>query len=97
MNGSSNYAFNIILNEKDDDLVHKLTIKMKENGIEFRRGSAGGGNHLRQPYLKNLFPDGYHNNFPNTEHIHFYGFYIGNFPSLEIQDIKEILDVLNHI
>ena len=25
---------------------------MKLNGIEFRRGNAGGGNQLRQPYLK---------------------------------------------
>ena len=25
---------------------------MKKNKIEFRRGNAGGGNQLRQPYLK---------------------------------------------
>ena len=25
----------------------------KINNIEFRRGNAGGGNQLRQPYLKN--------------------------------------------
>ena len=25
---------------------------MKKNGIEFRRGNAGGGNQMRQPYIK---------------------------------------------
>ncbi len=28
---------------------------LDNNEIEYRRGSAGGGNQLRQPYLKNLF------------------------------------------
>lgn len=97
MEGSSNYAFNVILKEKNPILVKSLMNKMKDNGIEFRRGSAGGGNHLRQPYLRNLFPDGYYKNFPNTDHIHFYGFYIGNFPSLELIEIDEILNVINSI
>ena len=26
--------------------------RLSHNNIEFRRGSAGGGNQLRQPYLK---------------------------------------------
>ena len=27
---------------------------MKKKGIEFRRGNAGGGNQLRQPWLKKI-------------------------------------------
>jgi CDP-6-deoxy-D-xylo-4-hexulose-3-dehydrase len=54
--GSSNYAFNLILNEPDDIFVKNLMQRMREFGIEFRRGSAGGGNQLRQPYLSNKFP-----------------------------------------
>jgi CDP-4-dehydro-6-deoxyglucose reductase, E1 len=27
---------------------------MRDEQIEFRRGSAGGGNQLRQPYLKGI-------------------------------------------
>ena len=46
--GSSNYAFNVIL-KQDDIFVDKLINKLNEAGIEFRRGSAGGGNQLRQP------------------------------------------------
>ena len=50
--GSSNYAFNLILKKKDGDFVKKDDEAFQENGVEFRRGSAGGGNQLRQPYLK---------------------------------------------
>jgi CDP-6-deoxy-D-xylo-4-hexulose-3-dehydrase len=95
MLGSSNYAFNLILNDKDQDFVNKIMSRMKEEGIEFRRGSAGGGNQTRQPYLKNIVPENYHLNFPNTEHIHFYGFYIGNFPSMQLDEVDFITKTLN--
>ena len=95
MLGSSNYAFNLILNDKDQDFVNRIMSRMTEEGIEFRRGSAGGGNQTRQPYLKNFVPDNYHLNFPNTEHIHFYGFYIGNFPSMQLDEVDYITKTLN--
>jgi CDP-6-deoxy-D-xylo-4-hexulose-3-dehydrase len=95
--GASNYAFNLILKEKDEVFVAKLMQKMKEEGIEFRRGSAGGGNQLRQPYLKNIVSEDFHKNFPNTEHVHFYGFYLGNFPSMTIEEVDAITDILNGV
>lgn len=95
--GCSNYAFNLILKKKDKDFVKKLMNKMSNQGIEYRRGSAGGGNQLRQPYLKKIFPKNYYKNFPNTEHIHFYGFYIGNFPDLTVFEIDEILATINAV
>jgi CDP-6-deoxy-D-xylo-4-hexulose-3-dehydrase len=97
LEGMSNYAFNLVLNEEDDNYFIKLMSKMKEEGIEFRRGSAGGGNQLRQPYLKNLFPEGYHLNFPVTDHVHFYGAYIGNFPDLQIPEVKLICKIINKV
>ncbi len=97
LEGCSNYAFNLILNEPDIDFVKILMSKMKENGIEFRRGSAGGGNQIRQPYLKNIVPNNHHLNFPNVEHVHFYGFYIGNFPDLKKEEVLDICKILNSI
>ena len=70
---------------------------MKENGIEFRRGSAGGGNQLRQPYLEKIIPKNFYKKFPKVEHIHFYGFYIGNFPDIKKNEIDNICSVLNNI
>lgn len=97
LEGSSNYAFNLILRQPDDTLVNRLMKGMREAGVEFRRGSAGGGNQLRQPYLKGIVPDGYHRQFPETEHVHFYGFYIGNFPDLKDAEIDELCAILNVI
>ena len=50
--GSSNYAFNLILKDADNYLMERLEKKLSLNEIEFRKGSAGGGNQLRQPYVK---------------------------------------------
>lgn len=97
LEGSSNYAFNLILKDPDDDLVLRLMKKMGDSGIEFRRGSAGGGNQVRQPYLKGIVPDNHHLEFPEVEHVHFYGFYIGNFPDLRDGEIDELCAILNSV
>lgn len=93
--GSSNYAFNLILREPDNGLVERVMAQMRAGGIEFRRGSAGGGNQIRQPYLRGIVPDGHHRDFPETEHVHFYGFYLGNFPDLRDEEIDAICSILN--
>ena len=97
LKGSSNYAFNIVLKYEKKYLVNKLIKTMKLNKIEFRRGSAGGGNQLRQPYLKKLIKKNDWKNFPITEHIHKYGFYIGNFPDLSKKKILKICKILNGV
>jgi len=97
LEGSSNYAFNLILQNPDKAFVERLMVKLRESGVEFRRGSAGGGNQIRQPYLKGIVPDGYHIQFPEVEHIHFYGFYIGNFPDLRDDEVDEICAILNSV
>ena len=97
LEGSSNYAFNLVMRQADERFAMRLMQKMHESGIEFRRGSAGGGNQIRQPYLKGILPDGYHKLFPEVEHIHFYGFYIGNFPDLNPEEVDEICEILNSV
>lgn len=96
LEGCSNYAFNLVLREPDDGLVTRLMQTLRDEKVEFRRGSAGGGNQLRQPYLRNILGDVYRN-FPNADHIHFYGFYIGNFPSLLPERVLQLCDLLNRI
>ena len=97
LEGSSNYAFNLVLQKPDEGFVQRLMTTMRESGIEFRRGSAGGGNQIRQPYLKGVVPADYHKQFPEVEHIHFYGFYIGNFPDLRDEEVDEICAILNSV
>ena len=97
LEGSSNYAFNLVLKEADDQLVVKLMNRMREAEVEFRRGSAGGGNQIRQPYLKNVVPKEHHKKFPEVEHVHFYGFYIGNYPDLSDEEINDICEIVNSV
>jgi CDP-6-deoxy-D-xylo-4-hexulose-3-dehydrase len=95
--GCSNYAFNLVLRKPDNSYVERLMQKMRNAGIEFRRGSAGGGNQIRQPYLTGIVPSNHYLDFPEVEHIHFYGFYIGNFPDLSFNEIDSICSVLNNV
>ena len=95
LEGSSNYAFNLILKHPDDDLVERVMDQMRIHEIEFRRGSAGGGNQTRQPYLAGIIPEDTYKTLPETEHIHFYGFYIGNYPTLKSDQIIEICSIIN--
>jgi CDP-6-deoxy-D-xylo-4-hexulose-3-dehydrase len=94
--GQCNYAFITILKEpsfEKRNLVEKI---LKENNIEFRRGLSGGGNQLRQPYIKKHYNINY-DNFKNVEHIHNFSWYIGNYPSLPKNKIDKLLELLNSI
>ena len=71
-------------------------LKMIEEKIQYRRGSAGSGNQLRQPYLRKIMRDTYQN-YPEVDHIHFHGFYIGNFPSLGEEKILGLCEILNSV
>lgn len=97
LKGSSNYAFPLVLkkaNLTNRNLLEKI---MTVNNIEFRRGNAGGGNQLRQPYLKDYVKNINLKNFKYTDHIHFFGYYIGNYPSLKKDKILKICKILNTI
>ena len=97
LKGSSNYAFPIIL--KTNSLIKRNNFEkiMIQKNIEFRRGNAGGGNQLRQPYLKKYLKKIKLYKFKNVEKIHFYGYYIGNYPALKKNKIKTITKILNNI
>jgi CDP-6-deoxy-D-xylo-4-hexulose-3-dehydrase len=94
--GSCNYAFTLILRYPDDDLRDRIMQTLREYGVEFRRGTSGGGNQLRQPYLKALVGDEY-KKYPHVDHVHFYGFYIGNYPELDEEKIETLCRILNQL
>ena len=94
--GSSNYAFNLVQQQSDMAFAGRLMQRMQDESIEFRRGSAGGGNQLRQPYVRKLLGNVFLG-FPEVEHIHFFAFYIGNFPSLEEEEVLMLCNKLNSV
>jgi CDP-6-deoxy-D-xylo-4-hexulose-3-dehydrase len=95
--GCSNYAFILILKQPNEELCRRIMKELRAAGVEFRRGTAGGGNQLRQPYLRRrLGPDAW-KDYPNADHVHFYGMYIGNYPTLERDKILGLCDLLNSV
>ena len=97
LKGSCNYAFPIILKTKSLKKRDNFEKVLTKYNIEFRRGNAGGGNQLRQPYLRKYLKVKSFKNFNNVEQVHNFGYYIGNYPSLKNAKIKKICKILNKI
>tara|TARA_Y100000590_G_scaffold466064_1_gene640223 strand:- start:3283 stop:4440 length:1158 start_codon:yes stop_codon:yes gene_type:complete len=95
--GSCNYAFPLILKNKNFNSRNIFENTLMKHKIEFRRGNAGGGNQLRQPYLKKIIKKVNLKHYQNVDHIHFFGYYIGNYPTLSQVKIKRICKILNSI
>lgn len=94
---SSNYAFIVVLKDADFSKRDRVEQVLHENGIEFRRGLSGGGSQLRQPYMKRILPDVDPRDFPHTEHVHHFGWYIGNHPGITLQQVEVLADLLNGV
>ena len=105
--GSSNFALPLIINPEvsagiiPTEGAHQITMEricniLEEESVEYRIGTAGGGNQARQPYLQNY-------NFRTvgplrvSNYIHDYGLYIGNHPELTEQQILELCEKLNYV
>lgn len=95
--GNSNYALIVILKNADKVKKNRIEEELSKNGIEFRRGLSGGGNQLRQPYLSEYSKSIDLKDFPIVDHIHFFSWYIGNYPDLEKNKIDKLINILNEI
>jgi CDP-4-dehydro-6-deoxyglucose reductase, E1 len=93
--GSSNYALPLILN-KDNDKITNVCNILEEEKVEYRLGTAGGGNQARQPYLEkyNFEVVG---NLNTSNYIHDFGLYIGNHPELKRKQIIDLCRRLNNV
>ncbi len=95
--GSSNYAFTLVLNEANFTVRNQIEHLLKENGIEFRRGLSGGGNQLRQPYLRDKKGIPTAEDLTVVDHIHHFSWYIGNFPDLDSARIDRLGVILSQL
>lgn len=95
MRGQSNYAFIVLLRDEDPELFSRVCKRLREENVEFRRGTAGGGNMTRQPFVRKAIPSLRPEDYQNADHVHFYGLYTGNYPELARKDIESVCSVLN--
>lgn len=96
IDGQSNYAFIVILKSADFSLRNKVEQILTDNGIEFRRGLSGGGNQTLQPHARSKYKVD-QQSMPNVNHVHNFGWYIGNYPSMQKSTIDKITDLLNGV
>lgn len=92
---SSNYAFILVLQEPDMSMRERVERGLRSAGIEFRRGLSGGGNQIRQPYLRGRLPHLDPSDFPNTEHVHSFGWYVGNHPGITPDQVDHLCELVN--
>lgn len=93
--GNSSFALPLFIIDETINLKDICNI-LEQECVEYRIGTAGGGNQARQPYLKNY-------NFKivgelkNSNFIHDNALYIGNHTELEADMIKELCNRLNNV
>ena len=91
--GSSNYALPLITKTSNMKEIGKFLF---QEDVEFRLGTAGGGNQARQPYLER-YEHKIAGTLDTADYIHDNGLYIGNHPELKKEDIIELCEKLNEI
>ena len=95
--GSSNFSLPLILRNKDPELYEKVRQTLEENNVEYRLGTAGGGNQSRQPYLEKFKGKYRVHRLHLLDHVHGYGLYIGNHTEVNRDQIEQLCDILNDL
>jgi CDP-6-deoxy-D-xylo-4-hexulose-3-dehydrase len=93
--GNSNFALPLILSSTNLRIEQVCEI-LKDENIEYRIGTAGGGNQARQPYLEN-FEYNIVGELENSNYIHNNGLYIGNHSDITPVQIIDLCKRLNNV
>ena len=93
--GSSNFSLPLIIHDSDKQLFEKVCVLLDDEDVEYRIGTAGGGNQARQPYLEKY--EYRTHDLTNVNYIHDFGLYIGNHPELDTEQIINLCDKLNSL
>lgn len=93
--GNSNFALPLMLANAKDSLDGVCRV-LEEEEVEYRLGTAGGGNQYHQPYLEKY----YHRKVGElieADYIHSKALYIGNHTELSIVQIVNLCKKLNDV
>ncbi len=94
--GNSNFALPLVMQGATRDKLKDVCNVLAENRVEYRLGTAGGGNQARQPYLKN-FSYEVSGVLAQADYIHENALYIGNHPELTEEQIINLCKKLNNV
>jgi len=100
--GNSNFALPLVMQEsyrnslKINDDYSSVCDILDLSSVEYRLGTAGGGNQARQPYLKN-YSYRISGELKNADYIHDNALYIGNHTDLTKEQIIDLCKKLNNV
>jgi CDP-4-dehydro-6-deoxyglucose reductase, E1 len=94
--GNSSFALPLILQFSNVDKLKDVCRILEEEKVEYRLGTAGGGNQALQPYLKK-FNHRINDGLPVINYIHSNSLYIGNHPELTSEQIINLCNKLNNV
>lgn len=96
--GNSNFALPLVLKQKDKTFLDKICKLLEEEKVEFRIGTAGGGNQARQPYLTSgKYAFKVSGDSSVVDHIHDYGLYVGNNNDITEDMIENLVKKINEV
>lgn len=96
ISGNSNFALPLVLKDNDENLLCNVKSLLEKMNVEYRLGTAGGGNLSRQPFVKNII----HRIVDNQEKVNFihdFGLYIGNGEHVKSETITNVTQALNKL
>ena len=95
LEGNSNFALPLLIKDKNVSMKNVCAI-LEDQKVEYRLGTAGGGNQARQPWLKN-YEFVVVGELPNSNYNHDYGLYVGNHTELTEAQIVDLCRRLNNV
>ena len=96
INGNSSFALPIILKNKDVKLKKQVCKTLDDLKVEYRLGTAGGGNLARQPFIKK-YKHKIVDDQKNVNHIHDFGLYVGNGSHIDEKSITFVGQELTNL
>ena len=93
--GNSNFALPLLL-QPNNLAMGNVCHLLEREGVEYRLGTAGGGNQARQPWLKK-FNHRISGELKNSNYIHKFGLYVGNHTELTSEQIIQLCGKLNQL
>ena len=97
--GNSNFALPLIIDASSrhrENIMNDVCKILENRMVEYRVGTAGGGNQARQPYLKK-YDFEIVGSLINSNYIHEYGLYVGNHTDLTEEQIIDLCKRLNDV
>ena len=94
--GNSNFALPLVMNLEYRNKLKLVCEVLEQEKVEYRLGTAGGGNQAFQPYLKK-YTCRILGELDTVDYIHKYSLYIGNHTDLTSEQIINLCNKLNNV